>query len=426
MLTLDNLRSQTAGALDFIAGKWDELRINARSGHRDRFEAWSSVAAHSADGHLDDVDPADPYILFLPNDFISPGGRFMVQFYWDSYFINLSLLRSGKTELAKGIVENCFHLIREHGMVIANRKRWAAGSQLPFLSRMVRDVFEATGDKVWLSKSLSYLETEYVGYWRNVDHLAYSGLSRYHAPSCYSARHLAEITMDHEATWDLSPRFETHDVLHLLPVDLNCNLYAYELDLAYFFAQLGQHECERKWGELAKTRADAISRLMWNGEDGLYYDYDFVKHQHKPIKSLASFFPLFFGLADEVTAGRVAGNLPLFERKHGLAACDQAYGFSDRQWNHPIGWAPLHWIAYKALRRYGHDAAATRVALKWLTLNLRIWQKTTKFFEKYDVQRGTHQVLADRYPNQEGFGWTNAVFHCLVEDLCTMGCATLI
>ena len=84
---------------------------------------------------LDDSDPSNPYILYLPNDFISPGGRFWSDFFWDSYFIVLSLLKSGNFELAKGMVENCLFLVDRHGMVIANRKRWAAGSQLPFLYR---------------------------------------------------------------------------------------------------------------------------------------------------------------------------------------------------------------------------------------------------------------------------------------------------
>ncbi|WP_421659390.1 trehalase family glycosidase [Leptothermofonsia sp. ETS-13] len=133
MLTLDNLKDETTSILSFIDQKWDQLTGNARSGHQDKLASWKAVAATSIDGHLDDTDPDKPYILFLPNDFIFPGGRFVVQFYWDSYFIILSLLRGNRFELAKGMVENCLFLVEQHGMVIANRKRWAAGSQLPFV-----------------------------------------------------------------------------------------------------------------------------------------------------------------------------------------------------------------------------------------------------------------------------------------------------
>ena len=103
----------------------------------------------------------------------------MVEFYWDSYFINLSLIRGGKIDLAKGMVENCFYLIERHGFVIANRKRWAAGSQLPFLSQMVRDIFNVTADRRWLATAVQFVQAEYERYWLSISHLAYNGLSRY-------------------------------------------------------------------------------------------------------------------------------------------------------------------------------------------------------------------------------------------------------
>jgi alpha,alpha-trehalase len=421
LLNMASLREQARDALEFIEQKWDDLRANARSGHLDSFSSWCKLAATSRDGHLDDTDHLHPYILYLPNDFITPGGRFMVQFYWDSYFINLSLLRSGKTELAKGIVENCFYLLQQHGMIISNRKRWAAGSQLPFLSQMVHDVFERTLDNTWLVNAVKFVEAEYRDYWLNSVHLTACGLSRYHAPPCYPSTHIAEITMDHEATWDLSPRFEKTDVLHLLPVDLNSNLFAYENDLAHFYGVLGRRQEAAAWKSLAEARAARMHELMWDDQDGLYYDYDFVRRQPKRVRSLATFFPLFHGLADLSSAAKVVNNLSLFELDHGLATCDHDYRFGDRQWNFPIGWAPLHWLAFKGMTRYGHEAAAVRIALKWLNLNYRIWQQTGAFFEKYDVQNGSQDVLTDRYRNQEGFGWTNAVFHSLIESLGSSG-----
>ena len=127
-------------------------------------------------------------------------------------------------------------------------------------------------------------------------------------------------------------------------------------------------------------------------------------------------FPPFFGLASHNQAERVCKNALLFEHEYGFATCDHAYAYNDRQWNYPLGWAPLHYVVYNGLKRYGHREDASRVALKWLNLVYSVWRKTNKVFEKYDVVRGTHEVLTDRYKNQEGFGWTNAVFHLLVSE----------
>ncbi|MBB6145398.1 alpha,alpha-trehalase [Silvibacterium bohemicum] len=417
MLTFDNLPIRAKAILTFIDEKWEDLRANARHGHQDRFSDWEALAATSKDGHLDDLDPQRPYILFLPNDFVTPGGRFMVQFYWDSYFVVKALICTERFELAKGIVENCLFLADRHGMVIANRKRWAAGSQLPFLSEMVREVYNTTRDKKWLAWAASIVEREFIGYWLNSDHLAYEGLSRYHAPPCYPAENIADITMDHEASWDLSPRFDRGDVLELLPVDLNSNLYAYEMDLAVFHEELDSPKEASLWRNRAEQRARAVNALMWDSADGIYYDFNFVTGQRKKVKSMATFFPLFRKIASREQARTIAEKIELFEREYGMAACDQSYGYIDRQWNYPVGWPPLHLVSYLALKSYGHMEIAGRIALKWLNLNLRIWEQTGKLFEKYDVEIGSAEVLEDRYKNQDGFAWTNATFLYLLKDL---------
>ncbi len=341
----------------------------------------------------------------------------MVQFYWDSYFVIEALLDGGRFELAKGIVDNCLFLVERHGMVIANRKRWAAGSQLPFLAMMVKQVYNVTRDKAWLARAAATVETEYRGYWLNADHLVNGGLSRYHAPSCYPPEHIPDITMDHEASWDLSPRFDREDVLQLLPVDLNSNLFAYEESLAYFCRELGHTEAANGWQQRARERATTMNAVMWDKQDGMFYDYNFVQGERKKIKSLATFFPLFHGLASSEQAAGVRESVGLFERAYGLAACDQSYGYTDRQWNFPIGWAPLHLAACRGLANYGATDVAQRIALKWLKLNLDVWKKTGKLFEKYDVESGGIAVLEDRYKNQEGFAWTNGVFCALAADL---------
>lgn len=404
-------------AIEYVREKWEHLRGNARNGHHDTIESWKPLAKTSADGHLDDQDHEHPYILYLPNDYIYPGGRFIVQFYWDSYFIIQSLLLCARNDLVQGIIDNCFYMIDKYGMVTANRKRWAAGSQLPFLASMVLDLYAVTRDREWLRKAASSLEKELRGYWLNTEHLAYRGLSRYHCPPYFPRDAIAAITLDNEATWDLSPRFDEDDVLSLLPVDLNCNLFIYERALAFILRELGDSSTSSVWEQRAAERRSAIMELMWDEEDGLFYDFNFSSGSRKKVRSLATFSPLFASLADHRQAARVRESLWIFETPYGLLTCDHDYGYTDRQWNYPVGWAPLHWIVYNGLKNYGYGQDARRIASKWVDLNFRVWKETGKFYEKYDVVLGTQEVLTDRYSNQEGFGWTNAVFHALAVDL---------
>ena len=62
--------------------------------------------------HLGEVDTAklQPHgLLYLPEKYVVPGGRFNEMYGWDSYFIIRGLLRTGRVELAKGMVNNFFY-----------------------------------------------------------------------------------------------------------------------------------------------------------------------------------------------------------------------------------------------------------------------------------------------------------------------------
>ncbi|MEJ0054195.1 MAG: trehalase family glycosidase [Bacteroidota bacterium] len=42
--------------------------------------------------------------------------------------------------------------------------------------------------------------------------------------------------------------------------------------------------------------------------------------------------------------------------------------------------------------------------------NLKVYNKTGKMTEKYDVSSANAEASGGEYPNQDGFGWTNGVF----------------
>lgn len=125
-------------------------------------------------------------LLYLPNKYVVPGGRFNEMYGWDSYFIILGLLRDGRTDLARGMVENFFFEIENYGALLnANRTYYLTRSQPPFLSSMVLAVYEAEkqaghADPAWLARAYPYLEKDY-SMWTRDPHLAGStGLARYY------------------------------------------------------------------------------------------------------------------------------------------------------------------------------------------------------------------------------------------------------
>src|SRR6202161_399403 len=91
---------------------------------------------------VDSIQP--PGLLYLKNKYVVPGGRFNEMYGWDSYFIIRGLLRDGRVELARGIVDNFFFEIEHYGAVLnANRTYYLTRSQPPFVSSMFVDVYRA-------------------------------------------------------------------------------------------------------------------------------------------------------------------------------------------------------------------------------------------------------------------------------------------
>jgi alpha,alpha-trehalase len=120
--------------------------------------------------------------------YVVPGGRFNELYCWDSYFIVLGLLQDGRTDLARGMADNLLYEVQYYGKIPnANRTYYLTRSQPPFLTSIIRAVFESgkTGktDRGWLADALKTALAEYQNVWLGKDRLVKIGpyeLSRYY------------------------------------------------------------------------------------------------------------------------------------------------------------------------------------------------------------------------------------------------------
>lgn len=353
-------------------------------------------------------------LIGLPHPHIVPGGRFRENYYWDSYFVVLALVRAGMKERASELVENFAHLVDHYGFIPnGNRVYYLSRSQPPFFSLMADSVGKPMRELV---------EREY-HFWMHGEELEeeahghvvrYKGhiLGRYfdplHSPRPESFREDAEhpeivqaMRAACESGWDFSARwmadgktFSTMDTLSILPIDLNCLLFVMEKKVA---------------PERAKKRAHAIEELFWDGE--YYRDIQWREERFTEVASLAGVFPLFVGVASEARAKKVAEVLKRdFLKAGGLVTTLVETG---QQWDSPNGWAPLHYIACEGLRNYGHDALAEEIAKRWKKTCVDFFHKSGKMIEKYNVVDPEKDACDGEYEMQEGFGWTNAVMTLL-------------
>jgi len=409
-----------------------------------------------------------PGLLYLPRQYVVPGGRFNEMYGWDSYFIVRGLLRDGFTDEARDIVDNFLYEIRNYGKVLnANRSYYLTRSQPPFLTEMILAVYRRTQDRAWLENSVPAMEA-YYRYWTTEPHLTpETGLSRYfdlgegpapeviaserdskghthydrvhawlrkHAAGDYDVSRYYDAANDRltplfykgdrsmrESGFDPSGRFGPFsiDIIDYNPVCLNSLLYLMESQAAELLEQIPSRANEaQEWRARAQRRATLINGLMWNERDGLYEDYDFVHRKTRRYPFLTTFYPLWAGIAAPAQAARVAGNLPLFERAGGLQTSTNESG---DQWDAPFGWAPLELIALEGLRRYGYHADADRISGNFLSMVAGQYREHGTILEKYDVVRRSAELNREiRFgyrTNEAGFGWTNAVFTNLLDAL---------
>lgn len=360
--------------------------------------------------------PKDQFThLGLPEKFISPNDGIYKndQFYWDSYFIILGLVKCGREALAKGIINN-FLFMQKRFNIIPMRNRFynLGSSQMPFLTSMAGEVFQATGDLRWYKTIMLAAEHELYNYWMNSKlteiHIVHKGLSR------YCDHYITHLAAEHESGWDMTSRFHNH-CLNYLPVDLNCALYKYETDLAEFYKITRNRKKHNYYILQSEKRRKTINKLMWNLEKGFYFDYDYRHQKRSGFYSIAGFYPLWARLATHTQAKKMAENLKHFEYEYGLANT-QSKGLSEeyKQHDYPNGWPHQQWIVIKGLMNYGYRRDALRIAKKYLELNKKLFLKTGKFWEKFNVVKG-EVGSSERYPTQSGFGWTNAVFIRLLD-----------
>jgi alpha,alpha-trehalase len=214
-----------------------------------------------------------------------------------------------------------------------------------------------------------------------------------------------------ESGFDPSFRFGPFDgsTHHFAPVCLNSLLYRYERDLDHIALLLGRGTEAARWAKRAQMRNNAIHRYLWKPQQGVFADYEFVKHKWSDYAYISSLYPLWAGVASREEARKVVARLNLFERPGGLSMSNYESG---AQWDEPFGWAPTNWIGVAGLDAEGFRDDAKRLAAKWDATVDQGFANDGTIREKYNVVSANANVaVSTGYKvNQIGFGWTNAVY----------------
>lgn len=378
-------------------------------------------------------------LIGLPYPYTAPcvEDMFISMYYWDTYFTNLGLIKCGMAEQAKYNVDNMLYMVDKYGFMLnGNMTRYLNRSQPPFLSLMVKDVFEYFGDKDWLKAVYPVLCKEY-NFWQT-KRLSKNGLNFYgnyeamkdealvnQYYNAFSERSGGYTTEDPterkkiadtfmafcESGWDCCSRFE-FDGEYYNPVCLNSLLYAFEVNMFDFSKIIGNNE-EKLWRERAEFRKAQMEKYLWNEKEQLFMDWNFKENRHSSVKSVASLYPMFIKLADEVKGEKQLLEDLTLEWGISCSVPDD-YRFP-LQWDYPNVWAPLQFVSYKACQNYGLDKKAEDIAKKYIKLIDTSFEKTGNLWEKYDGHTG--EVANQDYNAPTMMGWTAGVYLHFKYDL---------
>jgi len=400
-----------------------------------------------------DINPHSvklPHYYFVPND-----NKFTYIYYWDSYFMFKGLMGTKREWLMPEMIENFIYLFNAFHLIPNFSAPGSMGrSQPPFFSSMIMDTYlqrlnptnqykYVTGVKrkwyehkmkKWLDRTISIAKQEYELVWIDKD-CAYNHsvnntiLSRYGDRDIGYA-HSSEI----ESGWDMTSRFYNR-CDQFLPVDLNSYLYKYEIDFAQACEILGNREEAKMWKEKAKERKKAM-QIMWDKDEGFFYDYGYGFQRIGHYFSLASYTPLWAGIATPAQAKRAMKHLSKFETPYGLmvgakvslakpidlSTIQRRYHpaieeiIKPKQWDYPNIWSPLEYLSIIGFLRYGFINEAKRIMQNSVKTHAKLFRKYKTFFEKIDGKTGEPSV-GYKYAMQEGFGWTNAAFYRYIQIL---------
>lgn len=388
--------------------------------------------------------------------FFVPGCRFKEFYYWDSYWILRGLLGMKMEISAVHLIKNFISLIQTYGFVPNGARMYYLGrTQPPIFAFMIYSLYKYNPEKYktfvlgaalnaaieeyeWLVKNKSvtfqkngkpvtmcrYHEESALPRLESFreDHQIAAELEKIkgHLSKQETTKLFSHIRSASESGWDFSSRWLKQDqnlsTIHtsdFIPADLNAIMFKNERIISELLKARGDIKKSLYFEERSKIRAENMQLVLWNSEQKIWNDYDFVNMRMNSERFyFSNIMPLLMGLSPPT------GNIneifhkyrkELFGYVGGIPCSGESVFVSTQQWDFPNVWAPHESMIVDYLLDANMYETALHVARSFYE-NIRAgYKKYSVFFEKYDCLVLGETGKGGEYSPQEGFGWTNGV-----------------
>ena len=194
-------------------------------------------------------------------------------------------------------------------------------------------------------------------------------------------------------------------------IDISCEMVLFTNCLAEIASLTGNKKDAAAHKAASAELTGKINSLMWNQEDGFYYDLT-LEGDQVGVKTVAAYWSLVSGVADTEKAEALVANLKnpaTFGTKNlvpTLAGDEENFSELGDYWCGSV-WAPTTTMVIEGLNKYGYHELATEVALNHIELVAKVYEETGTIWENYAPNTLSPGLHADGRPVARDFvGWS--------------------
>jgi neutral trehalase len=230
---------------------------------------------------------------------------------------------------------------------------------------------------------------------------------------------------------DNNPRFD--DVTILESIDFSCFMAMETKLMSTLAAEIGVKEDIEYWSEIHEKIKIAINDLLWDEDDGFYYDFERTRDELQKVKAISSFLPLYAGVCDERQAKRLVEHLmdpDSFYTEYPIPTISKEDPtFGSDMWRGPI-WVNYNYLIIHGLLEYGFDDLAKDISKKTLNMMDEWYLKDGTIYEFYDSsnkyppyklnRKGpVHEPYDYRIKMQSirDYGWANSLYPVILFEI---------
>ena len=309
---------------------------------------------------------------------------------WDSVFHALAIVNYNP-ELAKSAIRAVLSQIKPDGFMPCTMTPTDNDdvTQPQVLSWGVWEVYKKTGDKEFLKESVDALEKYLLWDLNNRDKNK-NGLLEWLTEPDYTICRCGESGQDNSPRFDFDVDMDAIDFTTFAVHDAEY--------LSYIFNELSNKEKAIEWQNRANKIREKINALLWDEEDGVYYDRLF-NGKFSKVLTPSSFFPLFAKIPNKTQAEKMVKVLTderLLWTKNPVSTISQTHPtFSTDMWRGGV-WLNLNYFIIKGLMNYRYNDLAKELKNKTLEMVNKWYKKTGVIYEFFSPNDDIYPYLCER------------------------------